>query len=374
MKNGINIPLIFLLAMLLFNCGRKESANEKNNVQTLDIFSESTQKLTFQSIRMVPLETGEDILIGGRSKLKVHNDEFYVLDKENHDCVLRFNSEGKFLNKIGKHGKGPREYRRADDFSIHGDTIDFLDGGTQTTITGYRKNGDFLYSKTFDVYARSFEKTENGYAIYSSYNSQSPFRLKTTDENGNIKNTYLKSDSKLKYPVPGKLLRFGSLIYFQEGYHHSTYILESGNLKKTYTFDFGKYSIPKAFFNMDSRKKRLNMIHKKGFASIRCYFGNKTIDVFEVLTIKKNQDSKAYHVVYERQKNQLFRKKFNIESKEYRSFKQPVSITRNRELIYLSNAYTIKENKENLKDLVVNDEPMNGLEQNDNPVVLFCEI
>ena len=370
MKNLI----LLLLPFFLFACKGEDTKNKKDKVKHLDVFSESAEKLSFQSIRMVPLESGEDILIGGRFGLKVHNDEFFVLDKKN-QRVLRFNSEGEFLNKIGKPGRGPKEYKGLDDFSIQRDTVYFLDGGAQTTITGYRKSGDFLYSKTFDIPSRCFEKVKSKYVIYSSYNSisSSPFRLKTIDEKGNIKNTYLKNNTKLTYPVPANLLQFGSVIYFQEGYHNSTYILESSDLEKTYTFDFGEYSIPDAFFEMD-RREGLNLIQNKGFASLRCYFGNKAIDVFEVLVIQKNKDAKVFQIIYDRQQNRLYRKKFNMESDNYLPYKQPSSVTRNNELVYLSSAYGIIENRESLKDVVVNDKALEGMEENDNPVVLFCEI
>lgn len=72
----------------------------------------------FRSIELIPLETSPDVLIVGISKMIVHNDKYYALDK-NQCIIFVFDKTGKFLFKIGKRGQGAGEYVFIQDFNIN---------------------------------------------------------------------------------------------------------------------------------------------------------------------------------------------------------------------------------------------------------------
>jgi hypothetical protein len=375
--------LIFFLTVFFFACNGKVSNDEhekqmkQEEVKHIKIFNDSMKKLCFQSIRLVPLETKDNILLGGELQLKIVNNEFFLLDMQNQKCVLRFDSEGKFLNKIGKYGRGPQEYNPLGDFSIHGDTIDFLSGSQKPTIIGYRRNGNFLYSKTFDIYSLVFEKIKSGYVFYRGYgrfsSSTSLFRINITDDNGNIQSSYLKDDTQLEIPVmENNFSRFDNLIYFHEAFNNSVYVLNSGILEKTYTLDFETYSIPDAFYK--TGMKGFEMLHKNGFATIKNYFGNNKMDFFVFVVQKKGQETQVHYVLYDLKHNRMYRKTLDEESGPNSPFNQPISITKNNELVFLSPAYAIIDNRESLKDVATNNAIIDGLSALDNPVVLFCQV
>ncbi|WP_436417262.1 6-bladed beta-propeller [Petrimonas sulfuriphila] len=72
----------------------------------------------FRSIELIPLETSPDALIVGISKMIVHQDKYYTLDK-NQCIIFVFDKTGKFLFKIGKKGQGAGEYVFIQDFNIN---------------------------------------------------------------------------------------------------------------------------------------------------------------------------------------------------------------------------------------------------------------
>jgi uncharacterized protein YodC (DUF2158 family) len=290
---------------------------------------------------------------------------------------LRFDSEGNFLNKVGKPGKGPEEYNGAGDFTVHGDTVYFLDGGPKSTVIGYHKNGEFLYSKTFDIYSMSFEKTETGYAFYTGYGVSSPskYRLLVTDENGNITDRYLEDNKEWGMPLAKiNMYRSGSAIYIPEMFNNSVYELRGETLESIFSLDYGEYTIPDAFYEVKNLGEGFKMIQKNGFANIRSYFENRKSAFFEVTVQQNNSETKVHHVLYDRQQEQLYRKILQSKSDRTSPFKHPVSVTENGKLVYLSSAYGIIENREKLRKRVMNDEVLQNIDENDNPVVLFCEI
>ncbi|WP_298650283.1 6-bladed beta-propeller [uncultured Proteiniphilum sp.] len=72
----------------------------------------------FHSIELISLETSPDVLIVGISKMIVHQDKYYALDK-NQCIIFVFDKTGKFLFKIGKKGQGAGEYVFIQDFNIN---------------------------------------------------------------------------------------------------------------------------------------------------------------------------------------------------------------------------------------------------------------
>lgn len=59
------------------------------------------------SYKTLPLETTKDNLIGNINKVQIIDTCIYVLDKEQ-ATIFVFNTEGKYLNKICRQGRSPR--------------------------------------------------------------------------------------------------------------------------------------------------------------------------------------------------------------------------------------------------------------------------
>jgi hypothetical protein len=64
----------------------------------------------FDNFRIVPLETNNESIIGHIEQIQFWNDKIVVLDSRIAKSVLIFDSNGKFIRKIGKIGKGKGEY------------------------------------------------------------------------------------------------------------------------------------------------------------------------------------------------------------------------------------------------------------------------
>jgi len=76
----------------------------------------SLSELGFKDIEYIPLETKKECLIGNIYKLYTGTD-FYLV--HNFGNILKFSSDGTFIAKIGKQGRGPREFQNAQSVSVN---------------------------------------------------------------------------------------------------------------------------------------------------------------------------------------------------------------------------------------------------------------
>ena len=65
-----------------------------------------------KSVRVIPLETTEECLLGTDLKIYYGEEYIFVCDQRQPGAFYRFSKDGKFLNKIGCSGEGPEEYIR----------------------------------------------------------------------------------------------------------------------------------------------------------------------------------------------------------------------------------------------------------------------
>ena len=71
----------------------------------------------FRNIRLVPLETTPECLIGSIDRMQVYEERIFIQDGMS-NALLTFDLNGKFLSKIGAVGHGPGEYVQIDYFHI----------------------------------------------------------------------------------------------------------------------------------------------------------------------------------------------------------------------------------------------------------------
>jgi hypothetical protein len=106
--------------MLLFCLSCSSAQTNEKHVINLDgekkpalLFSEM-----FKRAKTIILETNENCLIGIITEIQYFDNNLFVLDGLIANSVLVFDTEGRFLRKIGRVGTGPGEYKRIGDFTI----------------------------------------------------------------------------------------------------------------------------------------------------------------------------------------------------------------------------------------------------------------
>lgn len=111
---------VLLSIFLLFACTGKKTteenaAPENKGPQVINLeeaISQPSEDVPLseavRELRIVPLETTAESLVGNVQSIQIMGDDIFVLDLQS--GILRFSKDGKFLNKIGTRGQGPGEY------------------------------------------------------------------------------------------------------------------------------------------------------------------------------------------------------------------------------------------------------------------------
>lgn len=110
--------LLILSFVICFTMCTPKSQNGDTIFVDLDKPEKASLFDYFRSIELIPLETSSDVLVNGFSRIIVHQDYYYALDKPL--CqIFVFDKTGKFLFKIGTKGQGAGEYAFIEDFNIN---------------------------------------------------------------------------------------------------------------------------------------------------------------------------------------------------------------------------------------------------------------
>lgn len=167
MKNKI-LVLLFL-GIVAFQC-KNESLdteiiiNENNN----DNFKYSQ---LFESAKLVKLDTNDDCLIIGVTKLDVDDDRIIIQDSYS-NMIFVFSLEGKFLAKIGVKGRGPGEFIAARAYSLDREKnrIHVVDTGSREILV-FDYDGNYL-SQRDGMWATGYEYLNDNSDLFYHYNTK----------------------------------------------------------------------------------------------------------------------------------------------------------------------------------------------------------
>ncbi|GAO28099.1 6-bladed beta-propeller [Geofilum rubicundum] len=139
---------------------------------SIDLKRLAVKELVIDSIfavdQIIQLETTEESLIKYISKIFLSEDYIVILDVHGNSALV-FNSNGSFVSRIARHGRGPGEYIRLSDVYVdfEGNTIYLLDGCNSKKVLKYSLNGRFLKENSIDFCASAFTRVEENCFVFS---------------------------------------------------------------------------------------------------------------------------------------------------------------------------------------------------------------
>ena len=145
MRILIKIVIVILSVLISVSC--KDRNNEKDTfpIVEVDLFNpiEEVPVSSFiDTLISVRLELPSPLFFGITSDILFSDTNIYVIDKKQKK-IFRFNSQGNFLNTIGKLGNGPGEFSSCSSCFLNGDTVFVSDIKTRR-ILSYMPEGDFV--------------------------------------------------------------------------------------------------------------------------------------------------------------------------------------------------------------------------------------
>ncbi len=335
-SNHNKLPLLPALFLILFSCSTQKT--EEKGVKTIDlskIIENPVSENIFNEVRYIQLETGPEFLLGDQLNTTVENGTFYIQDLAHQKAILVFDENGKFIQRIGQEGKGPKEYQHAMDFDIRRDTIDIFGGsGSKRQIYSYLKSGEFCKKNEVSYAAFSFEavnKTE--YLLCTSFNKPLySHRVYKINTNGEETAKLLLNDTKIELPFEeNNFSVFGDKVYYREALNNKIYQFFPDTLMPVFELDFGAYHIPPEFYQMDI-SQGFEMITKKGVATIKSFYTNNQYSIFEIARQKSSEPTILLQVTYNHNTGEI---KSQILNEDNYIFRYPIGLNDKNEMMFV---------------------------------------
>lgn len=230
-------------------------------------------------ITYVKLETNEDCLIGRIGQVKRVNDKLVILDLSTHK-ILVFSDKGKFLNQIGRKGKGPGEYLDIrNGFAIDPLTNDvIIVNKARKVLIRYRLDGEFLGEIKLDNYTTKLGFIGNNLICYTSSAlaeiGRKSHLITVLDRDGNKLGDFHKSKNLYYNPVDFRVISYqhnGAFRYWEKPFS-DVYEFDGKVVKKAITFEFGGDKMPEEMFYNQKKytTKQIDYLRLFGF----CEFEN----------------------------------------------------------------------------------------------------
>ena len=159
----VGIITLFIFFSCSANLSQTIEKKEKGLVIDIDnakinIDDEFLYSSKFKSIKTIALETNELCLIGFINKIRVYGDYIIILDSDIAKSILIFDTNGRFIRKIGSIGQGPDEYTDPFDYAVDIEemAIYVLDSFLRKIKKYNLTTGEFINSITLDKNVMSY--------------------------------------------------------------------------------------------------------------------------------------------------------------------------------------------------------------------------
>lgn len=144
-------------------------SNNNIKVLTIPYFQKNIQinhSDLFDNIKIVPLETKDESIIGFVDEIEIVNDTIFLLDRWRSKCIKRFDTSGHYIDDIGKTGIAPGEYVEPTDLSIYNGKIEVLDQYLHL-INLYNAKGQFIESKRVPFRAVQYKRFNDTLMVFN---------------------------------------------------------------------------------------------------------------------------------------------------------------------------------------------------------------
>lgn len=321
---------------------------------------------------MIPLSAPSDILIDAQSDVVYDDNKFFVVETQRRKRVDVFDSDGQYVGSVAARGRGGNEYIGINSFQII-DSMLAIYSYHNKSIYFYRTDGMFVRKESLKYNPLHLLKNGNEYWGYSGYSGVVPERVVKMDAEGQIVEKYMPAEGAI-IPLSESSAVFTSYdrgVLVRESLRNEiAYIDENGNVETFLKFDFGKYNIPKTYFNNSDPYAAAEKLMKSDFVVMDRFFINNDYAVLSA-NFQKGQGNEIKMISSIGVENNGTWKWLKADSKGVLSmfFSSARQLTPNSELVLIVDADRVKEFSVEFPDLIPELES-----SNDNPYIVLCRL
>ena len=245
-----NISILILL-FIFIRCSSNSPTAKKG--KTIKVFENKIEHITADNlitdIQYIPLETDSNCIIGHIDKMLANNNRLYILDKNGAKKLFVFDLNGKFIQSIGKQGKGPDEYIQLVDFSVNEEKGEIVLLDNYREILVFDLQGRFIKSKQLSRtnFFQNLCCYKNDYYLSTSN------LIGNADKYSIFKYSYGFDEHKLLefsnycdfiHPIDNPISCNTESLYYLDVFTTTLYEKGEDGFAKKYLFDFGGKYMP----------------------------------------------------------------------------------------------------------------------------------
>ncbi|MDR1120063.1 MAG: 6-bladed beta-propeller [Dysgonamonadaceae bacterium] len=244
--------------------------NTNNSIIKEIVFDEKAALCTTApSYTFIPLETGNDNLIGSINIAKIVDDRIFILDEDYSKSIQVYTLQGKFISHIGSRGNGPGEYIIPASFWIDKTSQTILVNGLTNQLIVYDLNTyEYLYSKKAPTFSTFISMPGGHYAWWTwlGYkDGEQTYDVMITDSLFQNKRYCYPRDYEVErefiFTKEG-FYRLHDKTYFYKAHNPVVYEITSEGEKSVYQVVFGNHPFPPAdYLNALSEGTNLMKTH-----------------------------------------------------------------------------------------------------------------
>jgi hypothetical protein len=221
---------VFIISIILLSCSSNDKSKISGNTLNLDYNIRHDIQLSdyIDSVKIVKLETSNDVLIGGFVRnVQIFDDKLFILDCSSSSLFI-FTGDGKFIHKIYSVGQGPGEYFALFDCYADKRGIYLLGSGIQGNII-FCYDWNYNYIRTISLghqyLATSFTSDGEYFWLYTEPGGEINNQVIVADSAGKIINRFLEHYERTKenWASSNTLLKYNDVIYFSSRYGNTIY-------------------------------------------------------------------------------------------------------------------------------------------------------
>lgn len=259
----MNKYFVSFACLLLIGCGRANRTaavfvdpSENDSIPAIDLSEPELDRIpkfseVFDSVRFIPLETRDDALIGRIDKILAVDNKYVILDGSQAKAVFVFDNRGRFLNRIGRVGRGPQEYEAPNEMAYDPYRQEIIiNNNNRQVLMFYKLDGTFVREVPVDFYFGTLGVVDaNTIALYLNNRGrgEKDHNLVLINREGRILNRLLPIDRKvdlLSPPCKDAFFSYDGALQFAPRYSRTVYRLDANSLTPRYRTDFGHRNIP----------------------------------------------------------------------------------------------------------------------------------
>jgi hypothetical protein len=245
-----------------------------------------------EKIELIPLETADGVLVGDFSEIVLLGDSFVLEDRMGNQ-VVRFDTAGRFLNRIGRAGNGPGEYVGIQYVQADEDVIIFSE---PDKMMRYSADGTLIEETHVDNLGCQSCVVPEGILTYYGFGTGREERAALLRKDGTSE-PFLPTSAKVIYFIPDTPVFCidGGKVYFTDSYSPSVFVCSKGSVRQEVSFDFGDAAINENFYHFDDAFASAEyMLSASEFAMVRRYLHGKDYQFLEVLVQKGRESGLCY--------------------------------------------------------------------------------